>query len=153
LYVTSTYDFLRTPAEIIQSNLADIGVTANIVAEDWSIYLPKVMNSDFAVTLLGESGQSDPDDFLFNVFYTDNGANLSQFSDAVLDDLLEQGRQASDQEERRAIYQQAQDRIFELAPHVFLFHSAQYEAISPNVKGFEHYPNTSYISFTRTWLE
>lgn len=153
LYVTSTYDFLRTPAEIIQADLAQIGVTANIVAEDWSIYLPKVLQHEFTVTLLGESGQSDPDDFLYNVFYTDNGGNLGNFSDATLDELLDRGRQASDVNERRAIYQEAQELIFELAPHVFLFHSAQYEAIRPNVHGFEHYPNTSYISFSRTWLD
>lgn len=153
LYVTSTYDFLRTPAEIIQANLADIGVTANIVAEDWSIYLPKVLEGDFTVTLLGESGQSDPDDFLYNVFYTGNGGNLSHFSNAALDELLDRGRQVSDVNERRAVYQEAQHLIFELAPHVFLFHSAQYEAIRPNVHGFEHYPNTSYISFSRTWLD
>lgn len=153
LYVTSTYDFLRTPAEIIQANLAEVGVKANIVAEDWSIYLPKVMDSDFTVTLLGESGQSDPDDFLYNVFYTDNGGNLSKFSDERLDALLDLGRQVSDVDERRAVYQEAQELIFELAPHVFLFHSAQYEAVRPNVHGFEHYPNTSYISFSRTWLD
>src|SRR6056297_1847218 len=50
----------------------------------------------------------DPDDFLFNVFYTDNGGNLGNFSNATLDALLEQGRQVADQEERRAIYVEAQ---------------------------------------------
>ncbi|MCZ7600841.1 MAG: ABC transporter substrate-binding protein, partial [Gammaproteobacteria bacterium] len=96
LYVTSTYDFLRTPAEVIQANLADIGITANIVAEDWSIYLPKALDGDFQATILGESGQSDPDDFLFNVFYTNNGGNLGNFSDPELDALLERGRQVAD---------------------------------------------------------
>jgi peptide/nickel transport system substrate-binding protein len=153
LYVTSTYDFLRTPAEIIQANLAEIGVNTNIVAEDWSIYLPKVLNHEFQATILGESGQSDPDDFLFNVFYTDNGGNLGQFSDPELDALLEEGRRVSGQEERRAIYLQAQERILEQAPHVFLFHSAQYEAHRDNVKGFEHFPNTSYLGLRTTWLE
>ena len=153
LYVTSTYDFLRTPAEIIQANLADIGVTANIVAEDWSIYLPKALEGDFQATILGESGQSDPDDFLFNVFYTDNGGNLGQYSNPELDALLEQGRQASDQEERRAIYEEAQRLILEEAPHVFLFHSAQYEALQDYVEGFEHFPNTSYLGLRTTWLD
>src|SRR5690606_38722385 len=83
-------DFLRTPAEGIQANLADIGITANIVAEDWTIYLPKALEGDFAATILGESGQSDPDDFLFNVFYTDNGGNLGNFSSPELDVLLEE---------------------------------------------------------------
>ncbi|MFN2323604.1 MAG: ABC transporter substrate-binding protein [Trueperaceae bacterium] len=153
VYVTSTYDFLRTPAEIIQSNLAAIGVTANIVAEDWSIYLPKALAGDFESTILGESGQSDPDDFLYNVFLTGNSGNLGGFSDATVDALLTQGREVADQEERRAIYLEAQERILELAPHVFLFHSAQFSALRPNVEGFEHFPNTSYLGFRTTWLE
>ena len=153
LYVTSTYDFLRTPAEVIQANLAEIGVTANIVAEDWSIYLPKVLEGDFAATILGESGQSDPDDFLFNVFYTDNGGNLGNYSNPELDALLEQGRQVSDQEERRAIYVEAQELILDQAPHVFLFHSSQYEALRQDVRGFEHFPNTSYLGLRTTWLD
>src|SRR5690606_13349811 len=70
LYVTSTYDFLRTPAEVIQANLAEIGIRANIVAEDWSIYLPKALEGDFAATILGESVQSDPDDFLIIDIHT-----------------------------------------------------------------------------------
>lgn len=153
LYVTSTYDFLRTPAELIQADLAEIGVKVNIVAEDWSIYLPKALAGDFTATILGESGQSDPDDFLFSVFYTNNGGNLTNFSDPVLDELLDRGRQVSDVEARREVYAQAQERIFEMAPHVFLFHSTQYVAHRPNVHGYLHFPNTSYLSLAEVWLD
>ncbi len=153
LYVTTTYDFLRTPAEVVQANLAEIGVTANIVAEDWSIYLPKALEGDFDATILGESGQSDPDDFLFNVFYTDNGGNLGNYSNPEVDVLLERGRQVSDPEERREIYLEAQRLILEDAAHVFLFHSSQYEAIRGEVRGFEHFPNTSYLGLRTTWLD
>lgn len=153
LYVTSTYDFLRTPAEIIQANLADIGVTVNIVPEDWSIYLPKVLEHDFSATILGESGQSDPDDFLYDVFHTGGGGNLGLYSNPELDALLEQGRQVADQDERKAIYTEAQQLILEEAPHIFLYHSAQYEALRQNVMGFEHFPNTSYLGLRTTWLE
>jgi len=153
LYVTSTYDFLRTPAEVIQANLAEIGIRANIVAEDWSIYLPKALEGDFAATILGESGQSDPDDFLFNVFYTGNGGNLGNFSDPELDRLLEEGRRVADQEQRRQVYVQAQERILDLVPHVFLFHSSQFEALRRDVRGFEHFPNTSYLGLRTAWLD
>lgn len=153
MYVTSTYDFLRTPAEIIQANLAEIGITMNIVAEDWSIYLPKVLDYDFQATLLGNSGLADPDDYLYNVFHTDGTGNYVNYSNSELDALLTQGRQASDPEERKAIYAQAQAIILEDSPHIFLFHSAQYEAHRTNVKGFQHYPNTGYLSFRTTWFE
>ena len=153
LYVTSTYDFLRTPAEIIQSNLAELGITTNIVAEDWSIYLPKVLEGDFSATILGESGQSDPDDFLFDVFHTEGGGNFGGYSSPELDALLEEGRRVADPDARREVYLEAQERILEDAPHVFLFHSAQYEALQDYVEGFEHFPNTSYLGLRETWLE
>ncbi len=124
LYVTSTYDFLRDPAEIIQANLAAIGVTANIVMEDWSIYLPTVLGKDYTVTILGSSGQTDPDAFLHTPFFSTSGGNIYNFADERLDELLLAGQQASDPMERRAIYLEAQELILELSPHVFLFHSA-----------------------------
>ncbi len=153
LYVTSTYDFLRTPAEIIQQNLADIGVTANIVAEDWSIYLPKVLDSQFTTTILGESGQADPDDFLYNPFHSDNPNNFGLYSNPEVDKLLEQGRLVADQDQRKAIYDQAQHLILDDSPQVFLFHSSQYEALRNNVEGYEHFPNTSYLGLRTTWMQ
>lgn len=153
MYVTSTYDFLRTPAEIIQSNLADIGIKMNIVAEDWSIYLPKVLDGDYDATILGNSGLADPDDYLYDNFHSEGSGNFAGFSNAKLDELLVRGRQAFDPAERKAIYTEAQELILELAPHVFLFHSAQYEAHTNKVKGFIHYQNTGYLSFRETWLE
>ncbi len=95
-----------------------VGITATITSEDWGIYLPKVLASEFATTILG----------------------------------TEQGRLVADPEQRREIYLQAQARIFELAPHAFLFHSAQYEALQSYVEGFEHFQNTSYLGLRTTWL-
>jgi peptide/nickel transport system substrate-binding protein len=69
-----------------------------------------------------------------------------------LDALLEEGRRVSDETERKAIYDEAQARILELSPQVFLFHSAQYEAHRTNVEGFEHFPNTSYLGLRTTYL-
>jgi peptide/nickel transport system substrate-binding protein len=153
LYVTSTYDFLRDPAEIIQANLAEIGVRANIVLEDWSIYLPTFYARDYAATILGFSGQTDPDAFLHTPFHSASGGNWFNFADETLDELLEAGRREPDPVARREIYLEAQERILELSPMVFLFHSAQYSAQRPQVGGYQHYPNTSYVSFRSTYLE
>ncbi len=153
LYITSTYDFLRDPAEIIQANLAEIGVTANIVLEDWSIYLPTFYARDYAATILGFSGQTDPDAFLHTPFFSTSGGNWFNFADDQLDELLSAGRREPDPEVRRDIYLEAQERILELSPMVFLFHSAQYSAQRPEVEGYEHFPNTSYLGFRTTWLQ
>ncbi|WP_027891945.1 ABC transporter substrate-binding protein [Calidithermus chliarophilus] len=153
LKVTSTYDFLRAPAEVIQAQLAKVGIKVNIQAEEWSVYLPNFIGKKFVATIIGESGQGDPDDFLYNPFHTKGGGNYMNFSDPTLDKLLEEGRATADQEDRKAIYDRAQERILQLVPMVPLFHSAQYEGLATYVKGFEHFPNTSYLGLRTTWLD
>ena len=151
-YITSTYDFLRDPAEIIQANLAEIGVTANIKLEDWSIFLPNYVAGDFTVLVSGSSGQTDPDAFLYTPFFSAASTNYGKIADARVDELLLAGRQEPDPEARREIYREAQVRLLELSPHVFLFHSAQYAAHGPKVAGYDFFPNGSYIGFRNIWL-
>jgi peptide/nickel transport system substrate-binding protein len=152
LYVTSTYDFLRTPAEIIQAQLAKIGIRVKITAEEWSVYLPKVFRKDYDATILGSSGAVDPDDYLFNAYKTGSASNLNNISDKQIDEWLELGRATSGASARDRIYQQLQNRLLELSPMVYLFHSTQFAGLSTRVRGYEHFPNTSYISLRRTWL-
>ncbi|MDR7518669.1 MAG: ABC transporter substrate-binding protein [Armatimonadota bacterium] len=152
LYVTSTYDFLRTPAELIQAQLGRIGIRVRIVAADWSVYLPTMFQKRYALSILGTSGQTDPDDFLYPNFRTGAGLNLVNFSDAEFDRMLDEGRTVAAESRRKRIYDQAQLRLLETVPMVFIFHSTQYEAVRRHVLGFQHWPNTSYLGLRRTWM-
>jgi len=152
LYVTSTYDFLRTPAEIVQAQLAKVGIRLKINAADWSVYLPTMFQKRYALTILGTSGQSDPDDFLYGNFHSKGGLNLVNYNDAQFDRLLEQGRATSDEAQRKRLYEQAQARLVETVPMVFIYHSTQYEAVRKSVRGFEHWSNTSYLGLRQTWM-
>ncbi len=152
LYVTSTYDFLRTPAEIIQAQLGKIGIRLKISAADWSIYLPNVAQKKYVLTILGTSGQVDPDDFLYNNFKTGAGNNFANYSDAQFDRLIEEGRTVASEAHRKQIYEQAQLRLLETVPVVFIYHSTQYEALRKSVRGYEHWLNTSYLGLRRTWI-
>ena len=152
LYVTSTYDFLRTPAEIIQAQLGKIGIRLRINAADWSVYLPTVFQKRYALTILGTSGQSDPDGFLYDNFHSKGGLNLVNYSDQQVDRLLEQARATSNEGGRKRLYEQAQARLLETVPMVFIYHSTQYEAVRKTVRGFDHWPNTSYLGLRRTWM-
>ena len=152
LLCTSTYDFLRTPAEVIVANLKDIGVRVRLRVLDWSLFLPQVVERRFELALWGESGLSDPDDFLYEPLHSRGGQNVGSFADPELDRLLEAGRQTVDLTARTRIYTAAQNRILDAAPHIFLFHSAQHEALRDWVHGFTHYFNTSYLGLRTTWL-
>ncbi len=151
-YVTSTYDFLRTPAEIIQAQAAKAGIRLRIVAADWSVYLPTVFAKRYTLTLLGTSGQTDPDDYLYNNFRTGDARNFVNFSDPTYDKLVEEAQTTANEATRKRLYEQAQVRLQELVPMVMLFHSTTFEAVRKNVQGFEHWPNQSYYGMRRTWI-
>ena len=152
LYVTSTYDFLRTPAELVQAQLAKIGIRLKITAADWSVYLPTVFQKRYALTILGTSGQSDPDDYLYGNLHSKGGLNLVNHNDPQFDRLLDQARATSNEAQRKRLYEQAQARLMDTMPMVFIYHSTQYEAVRKAVRGFEHWPNTSYLGLRRTWM-
>ncbi len=153
LYVTSTYDFLRTPAEIIQANAARAGFRLKIVAADWSVYLPTVFAKRYTLTILGTSGQVDPDDYLYNNFRSGDRRNYINFTDAAFDKLIEDGQLVSNEAQRKRIYEQAQMRLMELAAMPMLFHSTTFEAVRKHVHGFEHQLTQSYQwGFRKAWL-
>ncbi|HKW51848.1 MAG TPA: ABC transporter substrate-binding protein [Candidatus Eisenbacteria bacterium] len=152
LYVTSTYDFLRTPAEVVQAQMAKIGIKLRIIAADWSVYLPTVFQKKYTLTILGNSGQSDPDDFLYNSFHTGAGGNYVNYADPQFDKLVEDARKTAVEAQRRQLYEQAQLRLQETVPIVFLYHSTQYEAVRKTVLGYRHWPNTSYLGLRWAWM-
>lgn len=120
LKVTSTYDFLRVPAEILQAQLAPVGIKVNINALEWSVFLPDVLAKKYTATILGESGQGDPDDYLYTPFASDSGSNLTNFKDATTDKWLDQGRQMADPAARKTLYVDVKKRLVHLLPMVFL---------------------------------
>jgi ABC-type transport system substrate-binding protein len=63
-----------------------------------------------------------------------------EFSDATLDKLLADGRSLGDQAKRAAVYAQAEQRVVELAPWVFLHWRPQAEAHRAGIGGYTRLP-------------
>ncbi|MFS0673389.1 ABC transporter substrate-binding protein [Ornithinibacillus sp. 179-J 7C1 HS] len=136
----------ETVAVIIQSNLADIGITANIVREEWAPYLEKTMNGEHQMYMLGWSGTNgDPDYFLSSLLHGSNvgTSNREFYANPEVDTLLDQAKVAVDQEERAELYKQAQALILDDAPMVPLVHSRPVLATSSAVKNYVPHPSTS----------
>lgn len=136
----------ETVAVIIQSNLAEIGITANIVREEWAPYLEKTMNGEHQMYMLGWSGTNgDPDYFLSSLLHGSNvgTSNREFYANPDVDALLDQAKVAIDQEERAELYKQAQELIAEDAPMVPLVHSRPVLATTAAVKNYVPHPSTS----------
>lgn len=136
----------ETVAVIVQSNLADIGVTANIHREEWAPYLEKTMNGEHQMYMLGWSGTNgDPDYFLSSLLHGDNvgTSNRSFYDNDEVDELLDKAKVAVEQEERASLYSEAQELISEDVPMVPLVHSRPVLATTSAVKNYVPHPSTS----------
>ncbi|WP_164219579.1 ABC transporter substrate-binding protein [Virgibacillus sp. YIM 98842] len=136
----------ETVAQIIQNNLAEIGITANIVREEWAPYLEKTMNGEHQMYMLGWSGTNgDPDYFLSSLLHGDNvgSSNREFYANDEVDELLNQAKLSVDQDERASFYQQAQELIADDAPMVPLVHSRPVLATTSAVQNYVPHPSTS----------
>lgn len=116
--------FREIEANVLQAQLAEIGITAEIEMSEWSVFLPSVLQGQHEIALLGASGDGgypDPD-MLYEGFHCDSGTNFAHYCNPELDELLEQGRSTMDPEERKVIYSQVQAILMEEVPQVFNFY-------------------------------
>ncbi|WP_277674223.1 ABC transporter substrate-binding protein [Piscibacillus halophilus] len=136
----------ETVADIIRNNLEQVGITAEIVREEWAPYLEKTAAGEQELFMLGWSGTNgDPDYFLGSLLHSSGigGSNYTRFNNEEVDELLDQAKVAVDQDERADLYKQAQEIIHEEAPMVVLVHSEPVLAASSRVQNYVPHPSTS----------
>ncbi|MGP2493298.1 ABC transporter substrate-binding protein [Mesorhizobium sp. PUT5] len=134
----------RRAAELIQSDLARIGVTANIVTYEWAEYLQrsKDKNRDGAIILGWTGDNGDPDNFLGAMLSCSavGSSNWAQWCDKEFDELVIKAKETTDQAERTRLYEQAQVVFKREAPWATLDHSLTVVVMRKNVQGFVQSP-------------
>ncbi len=133
-------------AELIQAELSELNITANIVEKEWAVYLEEIELGYHDVFMLGWSGvNGDADYFLGTILHTDGipGSNQTFYSNEEVDALLDQAKRTVDPDERASYYEEAQVLIHEDAPMVPLVHSIPVLAGSDIISGYVPHPSTS----------
>ena len=141
----------RRMAELIQADLATIGVAAEIVSYEWGEYLErsKATDRDGAV-LLGWTGDNgDPDNFLAVLLGCDavGGANRAQWCHQPFDDLIQKAKVEADVAERTKLYEQAQVVFKEQAPWATIAHSIVFKPVRKEVVDFKVHPFGGHIFY------
>jgi glutathione transport system substrate-binding protein len=158
LMSTSQYGMHQNTAEIVQSNLNAIGIDCTLELFDWATVVQRHTDSDYEFRIQGTAGDSNDPDFL-TIFFHSVSANARSmgFSDSQIDEWLEEGRATVDQDGRREIYAQIEERILELAPWTFLVYRQDGEAVRQGVHGYAHLPGPlgflSGVTLHETWIE
>jgi peptide/nickel transport system substrate-binding protein len=144
-------------AQVIQSNLAAIGVHAKIVTYEWGTYLDRLHRGHHDMALLGwQADNGDPDNFLF-VHFDKSAAippagNIAFYRDERVHELLIQGQQTVVPADRLAPYYEAQEIIQRDAPWVPLVHTMEPVAMRHEVAGYRLHP-TGRVLLSRVWIQ
>ncbi|MCB0412940.1 MAG: ABC transporter substrate-binding protein [Bdellovibrionales bacterium] len=130
--------------ELIQADLAKVGIKVKLVTYDWPTYLEKSKNGEHELLQLGWTGDNgDPDNFL-NVLLscsgTKAGSNRSRWCNKSFDKLIDEAKETSDKQKRIQYYMQAQEVFKEYAPWVTLAHAKTFRAMRDNVAGYKISP-------------
>lgn len=132
--VIAGFSEMDTIATIWQASLAQIGVTLDVQASEVSIWLDRYIGKEFEIILNFFNSSSDPNS-LFDIIY-------KPLLDTVYDApdiraLIEQGVQLTDQDERRPIYEELQQRTLDDAAPVIVIQSRPLLALTnANVEGW-----------------
>lgn len=119
---TMSGSYFEKVMQVVQSQLAEIGITSTIEGMDGNSLVEDCITGNFTLADMGQNLSLDYD-FLktyFNEEYI-NGLNMARVSDSQIQELFEQGASTTDREERLAIYQEIEDLTQELCAYVPLY--------------------------------
>jgi len=139
----------RRMAELIQADMAEIGVEVEIVSYEWGEYLSRSreLDRDGAI-LLGWTGDNgDPDNFLAVLLGCDGvtRSNRAQWCYEPFDEIVQQAKIISDQDERAKLYEEAQAIFKQQAPWATIAHSVVFMPMRNEVEGYTIDPFGGHI--------
>lgn len=126
-------------SQIVQAYLGELGIQIEIEQIESTTWFSEVFsNSEFEMSMVAHTSKVDPDLSMLDILHSgDLGTkNYTQFSDPEMDDLLDRGRVALDQEERMEIYAEAQRIFVERSGYVVLNLQEETWALRDNVENF-----------------
>jgi len=131
-------------AQIVQAQLAEIGINAVIEPLEWGSYLERTAKGEHDMFILGwTTVTADADYGLYALYHSSQhggAGNRDFYTNEEVNTLLEEGRMATDPEVRKEKYAKAQEIIVSEAPDVMLYYNTQNIGAQKNVKGFKLHP-------------
>jgi peptide/nickel transport system substrate-binding protein len=140
-------------AQLIQSQLAEVGINLEIETQEMNVYIDRWLAGDFDMAVALNGGRVDPYT-MYNRYWTEAGnlQDVANYIDDTLDTLMEQGRIETDEEARKEVFAEFERHISEMSPWVWLFTGYTYTAQTEAVEGFEPSPTGSLFGLVDVTL-
>jgi peptide/nickel transport system substrate-binding protein len=137
-------------AQVLQSQLAEIGVNLEIELLELNVYVDRWLAGDFDMAVALNGGRADP--YTMYTRYWTKAGNLQKvanYIDDTLDSLMQQGRTETDPERRKEIFAEFERHLAEMAPWIWLSTGYGYTAQLETVSGFTPSPTGSLLSLSK----
>ncbi len=146
----------RQPAVLLNSQLKEIYVDAELDIVDTTQWYPKVARRDYAIGAVPmETGVDDPDQMFYENFYTGALRNYAGYSDPELDKVVDQQSMEADPEKRKQTVWQLERKLADAAVRPVLFFPVGASCQQPWVKGLTIMINSIYNGWRMedVWLD
>ena len=141
-------------AQMLQADLASIGIQAEIRVLEWGELIKRAKNGEHDLVFMGWAGDNgDPDNFLtpnLSCAAAASGENQAGWCHPEFDQLIREARRIADPQRRAALYREALAIFHQQAPWIVLAHPKQFAALRRDVGGFVLSPlGSNNFSHTR----
>lgn len=151
IMVTGQYAESVRIAQILQAQLAPLGIKANIRTLEWAQWLEEQGKGNYDLYVLSWNAMIDPDEYFYAQQRTGEGFNFTGYSNPALDKLLDQARVSTSDVQRKTLYSQINKIVVDDAPYIYLYNPANVNAYSTKVHGYQARADQA-IKFVNTWI-
>jgi peptide/nickel transport system substrate-binding protein len=146
---TSTDEFFRLQATIIQQDLREVGIDVDVRSYEFATMYNDVLKGNFQMVTMQWVGVTDPD-ILRRVFHSSQvppaGFNRGYYSNPEVDRLIDQASTAPTDEDRRKYYSAAQRIIADDAPYISLWYKTHVAVSQPGLTGLRLGPQADLLT-------
>ncbi|MEX2103989.1 MAG: ABC transporter substrate-binding protein, partial [Bacilli bacterium] len=136
IQTASTYPDMIETAQVLQQQLKEIGINAEINQLEWAAYIEMWKSKDMDMLVGRNTSGTDPDRSMRFFFSSTGSANVWNYANTEYDDLVQKALEATDGVERKRIYDEAQKMIVEESPNLFLASPKNFYAVNERIEGF-----------------
>jgi peptide/nickel transport system substrate-binding protein len=146
----------RDPAVVVQGQLKEIWIDAEMDLVETPAYAPKMTRKDYVLSagMVG-SGLDDPDQQFYENYACGSERNLGQYCDADLDKLIDQQSRETVPEKRKQLVWEIDRKLQAEGVRPILSHYRAATCWQPRVKGLIVMSNSLYNGwrFEDVWLD
>jgi peptide/nickel transport system substrate-binding protein len=135
IYTTTVGGVAR--AEVIQNQLAKIGIEVRIRAIDQTTLISQAIAGDFQAMGFRQHPGGEPDSQYLWWYGGANPVNFARVNDPVIDKALDEGRVEPDPAKRRVIYEQIARQFGSEVWNIWLNYTPWAVALAPDVHGVQ----------------